>query len=77
MGKATLARQRAQGLINQGRVRQLEEAGLTVIYTADLERLRQRLADLEKDNATLRAIVADSTQVSVIAAQVLGEAMRG
>lgn len=76
MGNATLARQRAQGLIGQGRVSKLYDEGrLVVLFQADYERLTARLAELERDNHTLRAIVADSTQTSVIAAQILGEAM--
>lgn len=34
-----------------------------------------RLAELERDNKLLREIVADTTQMGVLAAQVLGEAM--
>jgi len=76
MGNATLARQRAQGLIGQGRVEKLYDEGkLVILYADDYARLKARLADLERDNALLRAIVVDTTQTSVIAAQVLKEAM--
>lgn len=44
MGKATLSRQKAIGTIGGGRVRQLEEAGLTILYTEEYERLKTRLA---------------------------------
>lgn len=65
MGKATLAKQRAQGLIGQGRVDKLYTEGqLVVIFAAELERLTQRIATLERENKTLRHIAADATQTN-------------
>lgn len=75
MGKATLARQKAIGTIGGGRVASLEQAGLVVLYTDDYERLKARLAELEKQNKLLRDIAEDSAQINVVAAQILQEAM--
>lgn len=75
MGKATLAHQRAIGEIGQARAQKLTDAGLVVLYKTDYDRLTSRLAVLERDNAQLREIVADSTQANVVAAKVLREAM--
>lgn len=76
MGKATLARQRAQGLIGQGRVDKLYDEGkLVVLFADDYEKLTARVAELERANRQLREIAADSTRTSVVAAQVLKEAM--
>jgi len=75
MGKATLAKQRAIGEIGAVRTQKLIDAGLVVLYADDYERLTARLAELEHENKVLREIAADSTQTSVVAAQVLKEAM--
>lgn len=72
MGKATLAHQRAIGEIGQARAQKLIDAGLVVLFAAEYERLKQRIAELEYENTRLREIVADSTQTSVIAARLLG-----
>lgn len=58
MGKATLARQRANGLLGQGRVDKLYEEGkLVVLFNDEYERLKARVAELEKQNKTLREFV--------------------
>lgn len=75
MGKATLARQKAIGTIGGGRVRQLEDAGLTILFTEEYEKLTARVAELEKANKLLKDIAADTTQTSMVAAQILKEAM--
>jgi hypothetical protein len=68
-------RQKANGLIGQGDINKLYDAGLTLVYAAELERLQQRVAELERANAVLREIAADSTRVNVVSAQVIGEVM--
>lgn len=75
MGKATLARQRAIGEIGRARAQKLTDAGLVVLYADDYERLKDKLAALERENKTLREIAADTTRTNVVAAQVLKEAM--
>ena len=75
MGKATLARQRAIGTIGLARVQRLDDAGLVILDMVELERLRERLATLERENKTLREIAHDTTRTNVVAAQVLKEAM--
>lgn len=59
MGKATLAHQRAIGEIGQARAQKLIDAGLTVLFTADVERLRERVATLERENKLLLAAALD------------------
>lgn len=71
MGKATLAHQRAIGEIGQARAQKLTDAGLTVLYTADYDKLKADLADLKRANALLRDIAADSAEMNGIAALVL------
>lgn len=46
MGKATLARNRAIGLIGGGDVRTLENNGIVLIYIGDLERLQREVEAL-------------------------------
>lgn len=76
MGKATLARQRAQGLIGQGRVDKLYDEGkLVVLFADDYEKLTARVAELEKANRLLMDIANDTTRTNVVAAQVLKETM--
>lgn len=48
MGKATLARQRAIGLIGQARTDKIYEAGLTILSTDDYERLKAELAECKR-----------------------------
>lgn len=67
MGKTTLARQRAMGIIGQGRVEKVEAAGVAFIDRADYERLIQRRAELGVEVKRLRG--------EVEAAQVPREAM--
>jgi hypothetical protein len=76
MGKAILARQRANGLIGQGRINKLYDEGkLVVLFADEYERLTARVAALERENATPRQIATDSTRANAVAAQVLQEAM--
>ena len=76
MGKATLARQRAQGLIGQGRVDKLYDEGkLVVLFADEYDKLTARVAELERANRLLMDIANDTTRTNVIAAQVLKEAM--
>ena len=75
MGKATLARQRAIGTIGLARVQKLDEAGLTVLDTAELERLRERIGDLERKNKLLRDLALGTADQQTVAARVLQEAM--
>lgn len=55
MGKTTLARQRAMGIIGQGRVAKVEAAGVAFVDRADYEKLIQRRAELEAEVKRLRA----------------------
>lgn len=75
MGKATLAHQRAIGEIGVARAARLTEAGLVVLYLDEYQKLKERVADLEKQNKLLRDIAQDSVETSSIAAQVLKEAL--
>lgn len=75
MGKATLAKQRAIGQIGAARVDRLYVAGLVVIDAAELERLRARVAELERENRLLRDIAEGSAEMGATAALILKEAM--
>lgn len=75
MGKATLARQRAIGTIGLARVQKLDDAGLAILDMVEHERLKARVAELERANRLLMDIANDTTRTNVIAAQVLKEAM--
>ena len=75
MGKATLAHQRAIGEIGQARAQKLTDAGLTVLFTADVERMKERIAELEKRNKILSDLTLGTTEQTTVAAQVLKEAM--
>ncbi len=77
MGKATLARQKAIGAIGGGKVRQLEEAGLVVLDAADYERLRARVAELERHNRLLRDLALGCEGTRDTAALILAAAMTG
>lgn len=59
MGKATRAHQRAIDEIGQARTQKLIDAGLTVLYTADVERMQARIAELERQNKLLHAAALD------------------
>ena len=72
MGKATLARQKAIGAIGVARVQRLDDAGLTVIDTADYERMKADIADLRRQLKVL-LLSADARQDA--AAQILAAAM--
>lgn len=74
MGKATLARQKAIGTIGIGRVMRLEEAGLTVLFTADYERLTAELAEAKRRLSLLRDVTVGHGDE--VAAMVLREAMQ-
>jgi hypothetical protein len=73
MGKATLAHQRAIGEIGAARAQKLTEAGLTVLFTADYERLRAELADAKRRLSLLRDVTVG--HADDVAAMVLREAM--
>lgn len=75
MGKATLARQKAIGTIGGGKVRALEEAGLTIMYTEEYDKLAARIAELERRNKQLSDLTLGATERNDLAAQVLKEAM--
>jgi hypothetical protein len=74
MGKATLAKQRAVGLIGQACVTKLyDEGALVVIFAAELECMTQQIAELKRQNRLLSAAV---NQADDVAALVLKEAMQ-
>lgn len=76
MGKATLAQQRAIGEIGQARAQKLIDAGLVVLFVTDYERLKERVAELERRCALLRDLALGvGAQKDDIAAQVLKAAM--
>lgn len=70
MGKATLARQRAIGV---ARVQKLDDAGLTVIDTAEYERLKAELAEAKRQ---LKVLLMSEGERKDVAEQVLAAAMR-
>lgn len=59
MSRSQLARQKANGLIHQHRVATLEAAGISLVYTDELERLKARVAELERQNKLLCQAAAD------------------
>lgn len=73
MGNATLAKQRAQGLIGPARVDKLYDAGLVVMFSEEYEQLKADLADCKRENKLLREMTADGADD--IASKVLKEAM--
>ena len=72
MGKATLARQKAIGAIGVARVQRLDDAGLTVIDTADYERMKADIADLKRQ---LKMLLLSADERQDAAAQILAAAM--
>ena len=72
MGKATLARQKAIGAIGVARVQRLDDAGLTVIDTADYERMKADIADLRRQ---LKVSLLSADERQDAAAQILAAAM--
>lgn len=73
MGKATLAHQKAIGLIGLARANKLRDEGpLTVLFTSDYEQLVARVAELERRCKLLSDAQRDREDV---AALVLREAM--
>lgn len=77
MGKATLARQRAIGTIGLARVQKLDDAGLVVLDAVELERLRERVAELERRNKLLRDLALGTAEQKDVAARILQVAMNG
>lgn len=75
MGRATLARQKANGHIGQHRTDKLYDAGLVVIEAAEYERLKARIAELERRNKLLSDLTGGAAERNDVAAQVLKEAM--
>lgn len=75
MGKATLARQKAIGAIGFARVGKLDDVGLTVLDTAELERLRARVAELERHNRLLRDLALGCEGTRGAAEMILAAAM--
>jgi hypothetical protein len=73
MGKTTLARNRAMGVIGRGRVEAVEAAGVSFVDTAEQEKLIQRQAELEQEVARLRQALDEGPQT--VAAHLLREAM--
>ena len=70
MGKATLAYQRAIGEIGVARAARLTEAGLIILWLDEYQRLKARVAELEKENATLREIALNSEELRATARMV-------
>lgn len=77
MGKATLAHQRAIGEIGQARAQKLTDAGLVVLFVTDYERLRERVAELERRNKLLRDLALGTAEQKDVAARILQVAMNG
>lgn len=75
MGKATLARQKAIGAIGLARTQRLDDAGLTVLDTAEYERLKAELADLKRHNRLLRDLALGCEGTRDVAQQILAAAM--
>jgi len=75
MGKATLARQKAIGTIGLARVQKLDDAGLVVLFEVDCERLRERVAELERRCKLLRDLALGTQEQKDVAAWVLQVAM--
>jgi hypothetical protein len=79
MGKATLARQRAIGAIGAiglARVQRLDDAGLVVLDAVELERLRERVAELERRNKLLSDLTLGTVEQRDVAGRILQEAMQ-
>jgi cell division protein FtsB len=77
MGKATLARQKAIGAIGVARVQKLDESGLTIIETSEYERLKERVAGLERQNKLLRSLALGCVETRTVAEQILAASMMG
>lgn len=75
MGRAALAKQRAIGQIGAARIDKLYGAGLVVLDADEYERLKARVAELERENKLLRDIAEDSADMGATAALILKEAM--
>lgn len=73
MGKATLARQRAMGVIGRGRVEAVEAVGVSFVDFEELCKLKLRRDELEQEVRRLRAALAEGPET--VAAVVLREAM--
>lgn len=68
MGKATLARQRVIGAIGLAKTQRIDAVGVSLIDTLELDRLKARVAELERENKMLREIATDLAQTGVLAA---------
>ena len=76
MGKATLARQRAIGLIGAARAQKLADDGLVVLFEAEYDQLKARVAELERRNKLLRDLALGTQEQKDVAGRILQEAMR-
>lgn len=75
MPRALTARQKAAGHIGPARVDKLYAAGLVVIEAAEYERLKERVAELERRNKLLRDLALGTQEQKDVAGRILASAM--